>query len=322
MGLFHRIVSSRRDDGVRRSGIVAVIFAAALFGANASLPAWGQDEAAEIDSDVSVDDVSADVEAESAAAMEPEGDNPWIKGPVVAPIGVNATLDLSDKFQYIGPADAQRMLRAMQNPVNGAELAIVVPTDENADWFVVFEFSEVGYVKDDDRDKLDADAILESIREGTERSNEERRQNDWATLQIVGWEYPPTYNAQTNNLEWAIRGESEGHSFVNYNTRILGRHGVMEANLVIDPAKLAAVLPEYKEMLAAFSYNAGSKYGEFREGDRVAEYGLTALVAGGAAAVLLKTGLLKKFGKLIVLAVVAVGAGIKKLFGFGRRSEA
>jgi uncharacterized membrane-anchored protein len=48
---------------------------------------------------------------------------------------------------------------------------------------------------------------------------------------------------------------------------------------------------------------------------------LAALVTGGAAAVALKTGLLgwliltfKKGAKLIVVAVVAIGAFIKKLF--------
>jgi uncharacterized membrane-anchored protein len=317
MGLFGRLISLRSDDAMRRSGIGSVMCVAALLSATWVLPVRAQDEAAEIDSDV-----AAEVDADVAGEPEVEGENPWIQGPVTAPIGTMATLNLTEKYQYIGPAEAQQLLRNMQNPVSGGELAIVVPNDENSDWFVVFEFSDVGYVKDDERDKLDADAILQSIKDGTEHANEERRRNNWATLQIVGWEYPPKYNAATNNLEWAVRGESEGHAVVNYNTRILGRHGVMEANLVIDPAQLAAVLPEYKEMLAAFAYNPGSTYGEFREGDRIAEYGLTALVAGGAAAVVLKTGLFKKFGKLLVLAVVAAGAGIKKLFGFGRRSEA
>jgi len=43
-------------------------------------------------------------------------------------------------------------------------------------------------------------------------------------------------------------------------------------------------------------------------------------VTGGAAAVALKTGLLQKFGKFIIIGVLAVGAAIKKVFGFGSKS--
>ena len=42
-------------------------------------------------------------------------------------------------------------------------------------WFVVFDFSDMGYVKDDDKDELDAKAILASIKEGTEASNKVRK---------------------------------------------------------------------------------------------------------------------------------------------------
>ena len=55
---------------------------------------------------------------------------------------------------------------------------------------------------------------------------------------------------------------------------------------------------------------AGERYAEFRAGDRVAEYGLAALVLGGAAAVATKSGFLKAFGKLIVVGVMGVGAAV------------
>ncbi len=51
----------------------------------------------------------------------------------------------------------------------------------------------------------------------------------------------------------------------------------------------------------------------------MAEYGLTALVAGGAGVVAAKTGLLAKFWKFIVAGVVAIGAFFKRIFGFGKK---
>ncbi len=142
-------------------------------------------------------------------------------------------------------------------------------------------------------------------------------------MNIVGWDQPPRYNEETHNLEWAIRGESEGEKVINYNTRLLGRKGVMEVNLVVDPDKLAATLPAYQEILTAYSFKNGERYAEYRAGDKLAKYGLTALIAGGAATVAVKTGLfatlalfLKKAWKLVVIAVVGVAAFLKRvLFG-------
>jgi uncharacterized membrane-anchored protein len=56
-------------------------------------------------------------------------------------------------------------------------------------------------------------------------------------------------------------------------------------------------------------------------GDKVAEYGLVALVAGGAGAAAAKAGLfaslfkvIAKGGKAIVLLLIGLGVGIKKMF--------
>jgi uncharacterized membrane-anchored protein len=211
----------------------------------------------------------------------------------------------------------------MGNPTSGDELGFLAPT--SMVWFVVFEFNETGYIKDDEKDKLDADAMLKSIKEGNEYANEQRKKMGAAPLHITGWEQPPKYNPETHNLEWAIRGESEGSPIVNYNTRLLGRKGVMEVSLVVEPEKLAATLPEYQALLKDYSFQHGQSYAEYRSGDKVATYGLAALVTGGAAVAAVKTGLLgslllivKKAWKLVIVAVVAVLGGIKRLFSGGR----
>ncbi len=211
----------------------------------------------------------------------------------------------------------------MHNPTSGTELGII--TDKSLDVFVLFEFEDIGYVKDADKEKLDGDDILKSIKEGNESSNEERKKRGWPAITIVGWHTPPFYNHETNNLEWCIKGESQGHTIVNYNTRILGRQGVMSANLMVDPEKLDETLPVVKKLLTGYSYVEGKRYAQYVTGDKVAKYGLAALVVGGAVGLAAKTGLLAKLalmlGKLwkaIILGLVAVGAGIKKVL-FGRK---
>jgi uncharacterized membrane-anchored protein len=87
-------------------------------------------------------------------------------------------------------------------------------------------------------------------------------------------------------------------------------------------------LPQYQALLTDYSYKQGERYAEYRSGDKLAKYGLAALITGGAAAVAVKTGLFaslvllfKKGAKVIVIAVVAVIAWLKKLFGGGRKSQ-
>ena len=127
----------------------------------------------------------------------------------------------------------------------------------------------------------------------------------------------------THNLEWAplVRNKSNGKETVNYNVRILGRRGVTEATLLVSPDKFEAQLPWFRSALTGFSYVQGEDYASFRQGDRIAEYGLAALVTGGVVAAAAKSGLLGRLWKFIILGIAGLGAFLKKLFGGGDKQE-
>jgi uncharacterized membrane-anchored protein len=236
----------------------------------------------------------------------------WQKGPAVGDLGTNAQVKVPQGYVFAGATDTRTIMEANHNPVTGREMGFVAPAGE--DWFAVFEFDDVGYVKDDEKDSLDATALLDSIKKGTQAGNQERVRRGWPTMTIVGWETPPRYNEITHNLEWAIRAQSEGAPVVNHNTRVLGRGGVMEVTLVTDPTKLAETLPKFKTMLAGFEFKQGERYAEFRAGDKTAAYGLTGLIVGGGTAALVKTGAFKWIWKAIVAGVAGVAALLKKIF--------
>lgn len=237
----------------------------------------------------------------------------WVHGPGKGEMKDIASIDVPQGYMFAKADDVGKLMELMENPVSGREVGFIAPEDMR--WFMVFEFDDIGYVKDDERDKLDAGAILANIKEGTAAGNEERKKRGWSTLDIVGWEQEPRYDPKTNNLTWAIRAQSEGNQIVNFNTRLLGREGVMEVALVCDPPQLAAVTPVANKLLDDYSFNPGKRYAEFTRGDKIAKVGLAALIAGGGVAVAAKTGLLQKFWKVIVAAIIALAAGFKKLFG-------
>jgi uncharacterized membrane-anchored protein len=243
-------------------------------------------------------------------------------GPAKVKLGSIAELDLPESTLFFGQKDTRTVLEKMGNITDGSELGLVYPQAEGEDWFVVFEFNESGYIKDAAKEKIDADALLKSIEEGNEQANVERKKRGESALHVTGWAEPPHYDPQTQNLTWATFYQTDdGHKGLNYNVRLLGRTGVMSVTLVDSPDKLAASKPNVDKVLAAYGFARGQRYSEWRSGDKVAQYGLAALVAGGAAAAGAKLGLfavlgklLAKAGKAIVFIFVAIAGGLAKFW--------
>jgi uncharacterized membrane-anchored protein len=89
--------------------------------------------------------------------------------------------------------------------------------------------------------------------------------------------------------------------------------------LVSAPERLDGSIAELKDDLKGFDYRAGQKYAEYRPGDKVAKYGLAALITGGAAAIAVKTGLWKVILGALAASWKFVAAACVALFGFMRR---
>jgi len=242
---------------------------------------------------------------------------PRIEGPANVTLAGIAELAVPEGYIFIDGKTTRAMMESAGEPVSGKEAGFLSPT--NRGWAVYFQYDNSGYVKDDDKDKLDATALLKAIKQGNDAGNEYRKRHGNPPLEIVGWEQEPKYDEKNNNLTWAIRATSEGEQILNYNTRLLGRQGVMEVVLVCDPADLKTFLPPFNEVLAGYKFSTGQSYAEYKPGDKIAKYGLGALVLGGAAVGAAKLGFLawlgvflKKGWKVIVVLVIAVAAVFKK----------
>jgi uncharacterized membrane-anchored protein len=244
----------------------------------------------------------------------------WQKGPANAKLGDMATVKISAGQLFTSAEGTRKYLELNENVPSGKELGTIL--DAKTGWFAIFTFDDVGYVKDEEKSELDAAKLLKSLQEGNEEANEERKRRGWAPVHIIGWHLAPLYDQRTHNLVWATKLQSEDStdSTINFQTRILGRHGVMKATLVDNASGITAARVEFSKVLDDFSYTPQESYSSFRSGDKVAEYGLTALILGGVAAAGAKAGLFKTlakfavaFWKLIVFGVIALGGVIKNL---------
>lgn len=242
----------------------------------------------------------------------------WIEGPKTVDVGSDlAKLDLPDEYVFANGEDAKKLMKQMDNSVTGREQGIVFSKDTKQNWFVLFEFDPIGYVRDNDAKKINADKLLEEIKKGTEKDNEKRKQKGTPTLDIIGWDEKPHYDDKSHNLVWSVLSNSEGEKIVNYNVRILGRGGVTEVTLVAGKDEMEKVKPQLDTIISKYSYKEGKKYTDYIKGDKVSELGLTALIAGGAGAAAAKTGLLAKllliFKKIWIVVILGIGGLFKKI---------
>lgn len=247
------------------------------------------------------------------------------KGLIELPNGV-AQLDVPEEFRYIDAEDAKRFLEeGWGNPNGSGTLGMLLPVDTDLfgpeGWAVVITYQEDGYVSDEDAADIDYDELLVSMQEASEKANEERQKMGYEKLSLVGWARPPHYDSESKKLYWAKELQAEGaeEATLNYNVRILGRKGVLVMNAVSGMSRLPLVEERMDQVLAFSEFKEGYRYSDYKAGvDKVAAYGLAALIGGKVAA---KAGLLAKLGALLVafkkvifIGLAAVGGFFAKLF--------
>lgn len=257
---------------------------------------------------------AADSEQDVRAEMQKL---PWQAGPATGDVGSRSKIAIPEGARLLPESSGSRFLELTGNLPEPGDTVLV-----RKGWWATLTFEESGYVKDDE--KLDADELLAALRKNEEAGNAERRKRGMPTLTNEGWIVPPHYDPTTRSLEYGLRLRSSDspQPIVNYTMRLLSRHGYETVILVTSPETLDQDVRDLHQVLGGFTFNAGETYGEFRPGDHVAEFGLGALVLGGAAAAAVKAGWFKGLlvalaaaWKLVAAAVVAAIAGIKRFFG-------
>lgn len=251
----------------------------------------------------------------------------WIEGGKPVQLGKIASLDLGTDFVFLDSDNTKLMMTDSKDSPSGREIGSVYPKDPKQNWIVIFEYAESGHIKDEEKSKIDADAILKSYKKGTEESNKNRTKEE--QLFVTGWDINPFYEDKTHNLTWSMLAEdAQKVPLLNYNVRYLTRTGYISAVLVSDPAHRDAdrkVLTE--QILPKLTPTQGQRYEDFNAStDKVSELGLTALILGGAGLVVAKkVGLIalivllaKKFW---IVVVVLLGAGWKFAKGILNRRQ-
>ncbi|HSU17835.1 DUF2167 domain-containing protein [Longimicrobium sp.] len=254
-------------------------------------------------------------------------------GTISLPGGI-ATIRLPEGYRFLDGENAERVIvQGWGNPPGTSHpLGMIVPARspvDSAGWGVVVTYRDDGYVKDDEAEKIDYDEMLRQMQQETREDNAERARQGYATLDLVGWAARPRYDVATHKLYWARElaevGAADGEHALNYDVRVLGRRGVLSLNAVAGMSQLPEIERDMQGVLGFVDFNEGHRYADFTGGDKVAAYGIGALVAGTVAA---KAGFFKVLllgllaaKKAIVAGVIALAAAAKRLFGGGSSKE-
>lgn len=269
----------------------------------------------------------AEAEAAFAASLEHR------KG-VITLAAPKVTLTIPEGFYFLGHEDTRRVLEeAWSNPpgaadgVEGMLLREGTTPFTKDSWAVVLSYEDTGYVSDEDASHIDYNTLLDAMREGLDLENRTRLEKGYPTIDVIGWAAQPRYDGAAHKLYWAKElsfDKSPDHT-LNYDMRVLGRHGVLSLNFVASLAQLADVEKVAPSVLAIPQFDAGARYQDFNAAtDRKADFGIAGLIGGATAATLLakNSGLIavviafaKKGWILIVLAIGAIIGFVRKLLG-------
>ena len=245
-----------------------------------------------------------------------------VRGPSDIKLREQAVLSLPEGYGFIPQREAAALMRAMGNQTNADFLGLVVPLGEGSGrWLVTVDYNPAGYVKDDEAQHWDAQKLLESLKEGTEAANGEREKLGIPPIVVTRWIEPPSYQADSHRLVWSAEARNKSgrddDPTINYNTYLLGREGYLSLDLITSASAVDEDKARAHELLSAVKFNSGKAYTDFNSStDKVAAYGLAALVAGIAVK---KLGLLAlivatvvKFAKVIAVAAAGLVAGVAR----------
>jgi uncharacterized membrane-anchored protein len=282
----------------------------------ASAAAPDQAPAAEDEPEVAEDDKAG---APTAIPLNPRS------GKVTLKDGL-ATIDVPAAFGYLSPEETETLLvKAWGNPPGNDALGMIIPADFNLGsedaWGVIITYQADGHVSDEDAEKIDYSELLNDMKEGVKEENQERTKGGFDTADLIGWAEPPRYDKGAKKLYWAkeLHFGQAATNTLNYNVRVLGKDGVLVLNAVAGMNQLGLVTRDMKEVIGFTQFADGHRYDEFDpKTDKVAAYGIAALVAGGVAA---KTGLFKGLllmllagKKAVVGGLAVIGGAIAKVF--------
>ncbi|WP_162009679.1 DUF2167 domain-containing protein [Methylocystis heyeri] len=225
-----------------------------------------------------------DEEAKAYAAMLAQG----LKGPTEVRIADRATMWLPAGRVFLEGEQARKLLGIDPASWDDATLGVVLPVASGPKWIAYVDLMSDGYIKDDEGKSLDAGNLLAAYKSEVDSQNPGRARLGLTPLEVTGWLTEPSYDAK-HHLSSCIGATAQGSknpddSIVNCTSFALGRDGAVKVVVSGDEAGFAQFKGEAPALVDTIVFDKGKGYEDADLSmDRVAGYGLSALVTGAVA---------------------------------------
>jgi uncharacterized membrane-anchored protein len=253
----------------------------------------------------------------------------YTKGTIALKDGVG-NMVVPDGFKYLDIPQAEKVLYDFWGnpPSSNNTLGLLLPEKmgvfSDSGYVFNIQYDAIGFVKDDDADKINYDELLSDLQKETEEANKERTEAGFEAIHFTGWASKPFYDKEKKILHWAKEikfGESEVNT-LNYNIRILGRKGVLVMNAISTMPNLDIVKKDIPKVCDIVQFAEGGKYSDFDpKVDEVAAWSIGGLVAGKILAKVGFFAIILKFWKIIALAVFGAFTALKSFFTGRKKDE-
>lgn len=212
----------------------------------------------------------------------------WESGTIGLSDG-DITINVPPTHKFLEAEQAYHLLvDVWENPpgITDALLGVVLQAEadpySDSPVYVVY-YEESGYVNDRDADAIDYDSKLREMISEDSLSNIQRQELGYSSLRLIGWAAPPHYDKPRKALHWAkemVSADSE-RNVLNYNIRILGRHGVIVINALGSMDQLSNVKAELPLVLDMATFNEGFRHEDYDPSiDGDSRRGLGSLIDG------------------------------------------
>lgn len=239
-------------------------------------------------------------------------------------------------FKFLNAEQSKYVLTTLWgNPATASDdvLGMIFPAHsdpfDSSSYAFIIRFDSIGYVKDYDAAKINYDDLLKDMQKDEDAENPERIKNGYQPIHMIGWAQTPFYDKENKILHWAKElkfGEDTPHT-LNYEIRVLGRHGVLDMNAVCTMNELPLVEADINKVLAMARFTKGNSYADFDPKiDKIAAWTIGGLVAGKVLAKVGFFAIIVKYAavcwKFILLGFAALAGFFRKLFTGKKAKEA
>jgi uncharacterized membrane-anchored protein len=143
--------------------------------------------------------------------------------------------------------------------------------------FVQFDSVKCGYVSMENWGDTQVKILWKEIGDEIEGMNAGRKKLGLKDIELLEWTQEPIYDKNKNSLYYAIKLKQGSRTYTNTVALLLTRDGFERITLISDKRNHAWVSAGFNPFIGAYTFEPGSRYEDFVEGDKVSVFGVDAL---------------------------------------------